>query len=82
VAGCLVVSASAVDFTRTFTLISLPLMVHVARELARADGGALQSRLRPLTLLAFLQMELAIGRVWDNAWALRVLGSLIGRTGI
>ena len=81
-AGCFTVAALAVDFTRTFTMLSLPLMVHVAHELARDDGGALRPWLRPLTVLAFLPMELAIGRVWDNAWTLRLFRSLAGRPGI
>jgi hypothetical protein len=76
-AGCFLVAALAIDFTRVFTLISLPLTVHVARGLARdGGGGPLAPRLGALTVLAFLQMELAIGRVWDNGWALMLVKRL------
>lgn len=74
--GCFLVAAFAMDFTRVFTLVSLPLTVYVARGLAREGGGVLAPRLGMLTALAFLQMELAIGRIWDNAWVLMVLERL------
>lgn len=74
--ACFLVAALAMDFTRVFTLLSLPLTVHVARGLAREGGGLLVPRLGMLTVLAFLQMELAIGRIWDNAWALMLVKRL------
>ena len=73
---CFVVAASSADFTRVFTLVSLPLTLHVARELARQAGGALGPWLGRLTPLGFLQMELAIGRVWDNGWVVLLLRAL------
>ena len=73
---CFVIAASSADFTRVFTLLSLPLTVHVARELARGAGGALGPWVRRLTPLGFLQMELAIGRVWDNGWAVLLVRAL------
>ena len=81
---CFVIAASSTDFTRVFTLLSLPLTVHIARELARTDGGALGPWLGRLMPLGFLQMELAIGRVWDNGWVvllLRALGISLRTTG-
>ena len=79
--GCFVVAALGADFTRIFTVVSLPLAVHVARELACEDGGVLGGWVRMLTALAFLQVELAIGRVWDNGWALMLLRNLGVRLG-
>lgn len=73
---CFVIAASSADFTRVFTLLSLPLTVHVARELARGAGGALGPWVGRLTPLGFLQMELAIGRVWDNGWAVLLVRAL------
>ena len=67
---CFMVAAASADFTRVFTLLSLPLIVHIARELARADGGVLRPWLGRLTALGFLQMEIALGRIWDNGWTL------------
>jgi hypothetical protein len=80
-AGCFAVATFGVDFTRVFTVMALPLIVHVARELARAEGGVLQPHFRAFTLLAFVQMELAIGRVWDNGWALMLVRALGIRPG-
>jgi hypothetical protein len=74
--ACFAMAMLAIDFTRVFTLVALPLIVHVARELAREGGGALRPRLGVLTWLGFLQMELAIGRIWDNAWALMLMRRL------
>jgi hypothetical protein len=73
---CFVVAASSADFTRVFTLLSLPLTVHVARSLAREGGDALGPWLNRLMPLGFLQMELAIGRVWDNGWAVLLMRAL------
>ena len=73
---CFVIAGSSADFTRVFTLISLPLAVHVARALSREAGGVLGPRLGRLTPLGFLQMELAIGRVWDNGWAVLLMRAL------
>jgi hypothetical protein len=77
---CFAVAAFSADFTRVFTLLALPLTVHVARALARDGGGALAPWLGRLLPLAFLQMELALGRAWDNGWAVllaRALGIVV-----
>jgi hypothetical protein len=73
---CFVIAGSSTDFTRVFTLISLPLAVHVARALSREARGVLGPWLGRLTPLGFLQMELAIGRVWDNGWAVLLMRAL------
>ena len=70
---CFMVAAASADFTRVFTLVSLPLIVHIARELAGAQGGVLGPWLGRLTALGFLQMEIAMGRIWDNGWTLIVV---------
>lgn len=74
--ACFAVAMLAMDFTRVFTLVALPLIVHVARELAHEGAGTLRPRLGALTGLGFLQMELAVGRIWDNAWALMLVRRL------
>jgi hypothetical protein len=74
---CFGVAALALDFTRVFTLMALPLIVYIARELAREEGGALRPWRRSLVLLAFMQMELAQGRVWDNGWALMLVRAVV-----
>jgi hypothetical protein len=73
---CIAVAALSADFTRVFTLLALPLIVHVAHALAREGGGALAPWLGRLMPLAFLQMELALGRAWDNGWAVLLARAL------
>ena len=73
---CFVIAAAGTDFTRVFTILALPLTVHVARALAREGGGVLAPWLGRLMPLGFLQMELAIGRVWDNGWAVLLARAL------